>query len=194
MLKLIVGLGNPGKKYEHTRHNIGFDTLDLLAEKLNISPSKAKCKGLYGQGTLNGEKIFLLKPQTYMNESGQSVQEFIQYFKIPIEDVLVLVDDIDIEFGEIKIKAKGSAGTHNGLKSIISRTGSKEFPRLKIGVGKKHEGEDLASFVLARFPSQDQEEINQTMERAVEAVLAMVDHGVAYGMNHFNGKNKELKS
>lgn len=160
-MKVIVGLGNPGKQYENTRHNVGFNVIDLLSQALSIPVNKAKCKGLYGQGTRNGEKIFLLKPQTYMNNSGESVQEFIRYFNIPIQDVLVLVDDIDIDFTEIKIKAKGSAGTHNGLKSIIAMTGSQDFPRLKIGVGKKHPEENLANFVLGRFPRDQQEEMEQ---------------------------------
>lgn len=193
-MKVIVGLGNPGKEYENTRHNVGFNVIDLLSQALSIPVNKAKCKGIYGQGTRNGEKIFLLKPQTYMNKSGECVQEFIRYFNIPIQDVLVLVDDIDIDFTEIKIKAKGSAGTHNGLKSIIAMTGSQDFPRLKIGVGKKHPGEDLANFVLGRFPRDQQEEMGQCLDRAAEAGIAILDHGVAYGMNHFNGKAKELKS
>lgn len=193
-MKVIVGLGNPGKEYENTRHNVGFNVIDLLSQTLSIPVNKAKCKGLYGQGTRNGEKIFLLKPQTYMNKSGECVQEFIRYFNIPIQDVLVLVDDIDIDFTEIKIKAKGSAGTHNGLKSVIAMTGSQDFPRLKIGVGKKHPGEDLANFVLGRFPRDQQEEMGQCLDRAAEAGIAILDYGVAYGMNHFNGKAKELKS
>ena len=193
-MKLIVGLGNPGKDYVHTRHNVGFETLDRLSEDLGIPINKVKDQGLYGQGNYQGEKIFLLKPQTYMNASGRAVGQFVSYFKIDIEDVLVLVDDIDIAFGEVRIKSKGSAGTHNGMKSIISSLGSQDFPRIKIGVGKKHPGEDLAKFILARFSKEDQVLIDKTMDRAKDACLDILKNGISHSMNHYNGKIDELKS
>ena len=193
-MKLIVGLGNPGKDYVHTRHNVGFETLDRLGEDLGIPINKVKDQGLYGQGNYQGEKIFLLKPQTYMNASGRAVGQFVSYFKIDIEDVLVLVDDIDIAFGEVRIKPKGSAGTHNGMKSIISSLGSQDFPRIKIGVGKKHPGEDLAKFILARFSKEDQVLIDKTMDRVKDACLDILKNGISHSMNHYNGKIDELKS
>lgn len=133
---IIVGLGNPGKKYEGTRHNVGFQTIDTLADKLNIKVNKIKFKGLVGEGRIADEKVTLLKPQTFMNNSGESIVEILNFYKLEPKDLLVVADDIDIEFAQLKIKKNGSAGTHNGLKSIVNLTGSKEFARFKIGVGK----------------------------------------------------------
>ena len=185
---LIVGLGNPGDRYRHTRHNVGFMALDAIADHLNISVNSIRFKGLYGEGRIQGKKVRLLKPSTYMNESGQSVRECMHYFKIPPEEVLVLVDDIDIEFGTIRIRKSGSAGTHNGLKSIIYQIRSDQFPRLKIAVGKKNPHMDLAEFVLSGFSKDEIPVMEETVEKAKRAAIAWTIDGVDSAMNMWNGK------
>lgn len=185
---LIVGLGNPGDRHSHTRHNVGFMALDALAEHLNISVKTVKFKGLYGEGRILGEKVRLLKPMTYMNESGQSVRECMHYFKIPPEEILVLVDDIDIQFGTIRIRKSGSAGTHNGLKSIIYQIQSDRFPRLKIAVGQKDPRMDLAHFVLSGFSKEEIPVMEETIEKAKKATLTCLKKGIDDAMNTWNGK------
>ena len=183
---IIVGLGNPGKKYEDTRHNIGFKTIDALADKLNIKVNKIKFKGLVGEGRIAGEKVILLKPHTFMNNSGESVVEILNFYKLKPENLLVVVDDIDIEFAQLKIKKNGSAGTHNGLKSIVNLIGSKNFARFKIGVGKKHPNEDLASFVLSNFPSRDKKHIEDAVDACSESIIKTVTDGIDVAMNSYN--------
>ncbi|MDU2109658.1 MAG: aminoacyl-tRNA hydrolase [Peptoniphilus rhinitidis] len=183
---IIVGLGNPGKKYEDTRHNIGFKTIDALADKLNIKVNKIKFKGLVGEGRIAGEKVILLKPHTFMNNSGESVVEILNFYKLKPENLLVVVDDIDIEFAQLKIKKNGSAGTHNGLKSIVNLIGSKDFARFKIGVGKKHPNEDLASFVLSNFPSRDKKHIEDAVDACSESIIKTVTDGIDVAMNFYN--------
>lgn len=185
---LIVGLGNPGPKYKYTRHNVGFLTIDAISQDLGIPVKTIKFKGLYGEGNINGKKVRLLKPETYMNESGQSVREAMQYFKIPPEEVLVIVDDIDIDFASIRIRKKGSAGTHNGLKSVIYQIQSDQFPRIKIGVGKKIPQQDLASFVLSGFSQDEGKLIEEAIERAKEASISIIEKGLDRTMNLYNGK------
>lgn len=183
---IIVGLGNPSKKYEDTRHNIGFKTIDALADKLNIKVNKIKFKGLVGEGRIAGEKVILLKPHTFMNNSGESVVEILNFYKLKPENLLVVVDDIDIEFAQLKIKKNGSAGTHNGLKSIVNLIGSKNFARFKIGVGKKHPNEDLASFVLSNFPSKDKKHIEDAVDACSESIIKTVTDGIDVAMNFYN--------
>lgn len=183
---IIVGLGNPGKRYEDTRHNIGFKTIDALADKLNIKVNKIKFKGLVGEGRIAGEKVILLKPHTFMNNSGESVVEILNFYKLKPENLLVVVDDIDIEFAQLKIKKNGSAGTHNGLKSIVNLIGSKNFARFKIGVGKKHPNEDLASFVLSNFPSRDKKHIEDAVDACSESIIKTVTDGIDVAMNFYN--------
>ena len=183
---LIVGLGNPGKQYEDTRHNVGFKAIDLLADRNNITLNKLKFNGVYGDGFIGGEKVFLLKPQTYMNNSGQSVVEIMNFYKIGVDRLIVLVDDIDIEPYTVRIKAKGSAGTHNGMKSIINHIKDKSFPRVKIGVGKNEGKMDLANFVLSKFPKKDKTLLEETISTSVEAVEEIVSSGVDKAMNKFN--------
>lgn len=185
---LIVGLGNPGPKYKYTRHNVGFLCIDAIAEELNIPVKTIKFKGLYGEGNVNGKKVRLLKPETYMNESGQSVREAMTYFKIPVEDILVIVDDIDIEFASIRIRKKGSAGTHNGLKSVIYQIQSDAFPRIKIGVGQKLPQQDLASFVLSGFSQEEGKAIEKAIEMAKDSAISIVKKGIDETMNKYNGK------
>lgn len=184
---LIVGLGNPGSKYEKTRHNVGFMAIDRISEKLDIKVNKLKFKGLFGQGNYNGEKIILLKPQTFMNASGESVVQFMNYYNIDIEQLIVLVDDVDIDFGMVRVRKQGSAGTHNGLKSIVQMLGGKKnFPRVKIAVNNKPSYMDLANFVLGTFSKDEQAIVDKELDLAVKATLDIVEHGTDYSMNNAN--------
>ena len=185
---LIVGLGNPGKEYEKTRHNCGFRAMDLLAQKLGCKIDKAKFQGLYGQVSQGGRKIFLLKPLTYMNLSGRSVLQLSAYFHIPPQRIIVMFDDISLEPGRLRIRADGSAGGHNGIKSIISELGSQDFPRVKIGVGAKaHPEQDLADWVLSGFTASEEKALSSALERACDAALCIVEHGIPESANRYNG-------
>ena len=186
---LIVGLGNPGKDYAHTRHNVGFRALDLLAEKLKCKVDKGKFQGLYGQTVYNGRKLFLLKPQTYMNLSGRSVLQLSAFFKIPPARIIVLFDDISLEPGRLRLRKDGSAGGHNGIKSIIQELGSQDFPRVKIGVGAKpHPEYDLADWVLSTFTAQEEKALAPAIDRAADAALCIIDKGIAEASNRYSGK------
>ena len=185
---LIVGLGNPGKEYEHTRHNAGFRCLDLLADNLGCKVDKLKFQGLYGQVNYKGTKIFLLKPQTYMNLSGRSVLQLSAYFNIPPQRIIVLFDDISLEPGRLRIRADGSAGGHNGIKSIIAEVGSQDFPRVKIGVGgKAHPDQDLANHVLSGFTALEEKALAFSLKNAADAALMIIEKGVPEAANKFNG-------
>ncbi|MBE6934374.1 MAG: aminoacyl-tRNA hydrolase [Ruminococcaceae bacterium] len=185
---LIVGLGNPGKEYERTRHNAGWRAIDCLAEKLDCKIDKAKFQGLYGQVNYAGGKLLLLKPMTYMNLSGRSVLQLSAYFHIPPQRIIVLFDDISLEPGRLRIRSDGSAGGHNGIKSIISEIGSQEFPRVKIGVGAKaHPEQDLADWVLSTFSAAEETAVTSSVARAADAALCIIDHGVPEAANRYNG-------
>ena len=185
---LIVGLGNPGSKYEKTRHNCGFRAIDALAKELNCKIDKGKFQGLYCQTSYNGCKLFLLKPQTYMNLSGQSVLQLSSYFHIPPQRIIVLFDDISLPPGRLRVRPDGSAGGHNGIKSIISELGSQSFPRVKVGVGAKPNPEfDLADWVLSTFSASEERDLQPALERAGKAALCIIDHGVAESANRYNG-------
>ncbi len=184
---VVVGLGNPGSKYSDTRHNVGFSVIDLLSERTRTKVNKIKFKSLYGEANIGGEKVLLVKPQTYMNNSGEAVIEISNFFKVPVENIIVIMDDIDIEFSAVKIKRKGSAGSHNGMKSIISILKDENFPRIKIGVGRPEQGRDLADFVLGRFSKVEQVEMKDTLDRAADAVECIVREGVSGSMNKYNG-------
>ena len=187
---LIVGLGNPGREYEKSRHNCGFRALDILAENLSCKVDKLKFQSLYGQVNYNGTKVFLLKPQTFMNLSGRSVLQFSAYFNIPPQRIIVLFDDISLEPGRLRIRANGSAGGHNGIKSIIQEVGSQEFPRVKIGVGAKPNPDyDLADWVLSSFSANDEKALAVSLKNAADAALAIIDHGVPEAANRFNGSH-----
>ncbi len=184
---LIVGLGNPGQQYVHTRHNCGFMALDLLAKKLGCKVDKGKFQGLYGQTTHNGKKLYLLKPPTYMNLSGQSVLELSAYFHIPPQRIIVLFDDISLAPGRLRIRADGSAGGHNGIKSIIAALGSQAFPRVKIGVGGKPEPErDLADWVLSSFSAAEEKALAAALAAAGEAALWIIEKGTSQAANRYN--------
>ena len=185
---LIVGLGNQGKDYERTRHNAGFRALDLLSAKLGCKVDKGKFQGLYGQANYAGKKLYLLKPLTFMNLSGKSVLQLSAYYKIPPQRIIVLFDDISLEPGRLRVRADGSAGGHNGIKSIIAEIGSQEFPRVKIGVGAKpHEQQDLADWVLSGFSASEEKDLVSALARSVEAALCIIDHGVPEAANRYNG-------
>ena len=187
---LIVGLGNPGTEYEKTRHNCGFRAVDRLAQKLDCRMDRAKFQGLYGQTQYGGRKLFLLKPQTFMNLSGRSVLPLSAYFQIPPQRIIVLFDDISLEPGRLRVRKDGSAGGHNGIKSIIAELGSEAFPRVKIGVGAKpHPDYDLAAWVLSTFSASEEKALDPALDRAGEAALCIIDHGVPEAANRFNGKN-----
>ena len=186
---LIVGLGNPGREYERSRHNCGFRALDLLAESFNCMVDKLKFQGLYTQVSYNGKKLFLLKPQTYMNLSGRSVLQLSAYFNIPPQRIIVMFDDISLAPGRLRVRAEGSAGGHNGIKSIIQELGSQEFPRVKIGVGAKPSPDyDLADWVLSSFSASEEKALAPALKNAGAAALAIIDHGVPEAANRFNGK------
>ena len=185
---LIVGLGNPGKEYERTRHNAGFRAIDLLADSLGCKIDKGKFQGLYGQTNYNGKKLYLLKPQTYMNLSGRSVLQLSAYFNIPPQRIIVMFDDISLEPGRLRIRADGSAGGHNGIKSIIQEVGSQDFPRVKIGVGAKpNPNYDLADWVLSTFSANEEKALAVSLDNAAKAALAIIDRGVPEAANRFNG-------
>ena len=182
----IVGLGNPGLQYENTRHNAGFMTIDYLANKYDIDVRKAKHKSLYGQGVISGQKVMLIKPQTYMNNSGEAIREFKNFYKFDIDKLIVIYDDIDIDFGTIRIRKKGSAGSHNGMKSIIYQIQDDKFPRIKIAVGKKPEYMNLANFVLSGFSKEEVSIIEDEIRLAAEAIEIMLDSDIERAMNKCN--------
>ena len=187
---LIVGLGNPGKEYERSRHNCGFRALDILAKELGCSVDRGKFQGLYGQTVYHGKKLYLLKPLTYMNLSGRSVLQLSAYFSIPPQRIIVLFDDISLEPGRLRVRANGSAGGHNGIKSIIQELGSQDFPRVKIGVGAKpHPDYDLADWVLSSFSAQEEKALSVSLPNAALAALAIIDCGLPEAANRFNGSH-----
>ena len=187
---LIVGLGNPGKEYERSRHNCGFRALDILAEDLGCRIDRGKFQGIYGQTVYQGKKLYLLKPLTYMNLSGRSVLQLSAYFSIPPQRIIVLFDDISLEPGRLRVRADGSAGGHNGIKSIIQELGSQSFPRVKIGVGAKpHPDYDLADWVLSSFSALEEKALSVSLPNAARAALAIIDSGVPEAANRFNGSH-----
>ena len=187
---LIVGLGNPGKKYENTRHNAGFMAIDALAEKYNIRVTEKKHKAFCGAGYIEGHKVLLVKPETYMNLSGESVQEFLNFYKLdPEEEMLVIYDDISLAPGNVRIRKKGSAGGHNGIKSLITHAGTQNFMRIKVGVGEKPKGWDLADYVLGHFSEEDKKIIDDVVKKEVtEATVLIISGNVDKAMNDYNAK------
>lgn len=188
---VIVGLGNPEKKYEGTRHNIGFAVIDALADKYNISIKDKKHKALCGTGVIEGVKVMLVKPLTYMNLSGDSVADVMNFYKLdPEKDMLVVYDDISLAPGNIRVRKKGSAGGHNGIKSIIARCGTQNFMRVKVGVGEKPEGWDLADHVLGHFSDEDSRLVREAVDDAIGAIVMMSRGDVDQAMNNYNAKKK----
>ncbi len=186
---IVAGLGNPGKQYDMTRHNIGFHTIDYIAEKYGAKLNKLKFKAVYGETVIGGEKVYLVKPQTFMNLSGDSIIEMAKFYKVSSENIIIINDDISLDTGRIRVRGKGSAGGHNGLKSIIYRLGSDKFPRVKMGVGApKHEDYDLADFVLGRFTKDEIPVMEEAIKKAETAVFEIIKNGVESAMNKCNSK------
>ncbi|GEQ20214.1 aminoacyl-tRNA hydrolase [Clostridium butyricum] len=182
---LIVGLGNPGSQYEDTRHNIGFKVVDNIAKEYNIEINRQKFKGMCGEGFINGEKVILLKPTTYMNLSGESVREVVDFYKLSNDDVLVIYDDISLDVGRLRIREKGSAGGHNGIKSIIAHLGTDIFPRIKVGVGQPNV--DLVNYVLGKFTKEEMEVLNESIDASTRAAKEIISNDVKTAMNIYNG-------
>lgn len=187
---LIAGLGNPTKEYDKTRHNAGFSVIDVLADRYRIDVSEKKHKALCGRGVIEGQKVLLLKPQTFMNLSGESIRAAADYYKIAPEEMVVIYDDISLEPGQLRIRLKGSAGGHNGIKNIIANLGTQDFPRIKVGVGAKPPRMDLADYVLSRFGAGEQKLMDEAFGEAAEAAVMMMTYGAERAMNHFNAKKK----
>ncbi len=189
---IIAGLGNPDRQYEGTRHNAGFDVIDRIAEKYNIAVDTKKHRACIGKGIIGGQKVLLAKPQTYMNLSGESIRSLVDYYKIDEEnELLVVYDDISLDVGQLRIRAKGSAGGHNGIKNIIAHLGTQVFPRIKVGVGEKPKGYDLADYVLGHFSKAERERMEEGYDNAVRAAEMIVSGQLNEAMNEFNRKKKE---
>ena len=194
---LIAGLGNPGRQYEKTRHNMGFDVIDEIIDRCRIPQGGIAHKAMYGKGIIAGEKVMLAKPLTYMNLSGESIREFVNYYKIdPETELIVIYDDIDLEPGQIRIRKKGSAGGHNGIKSIIGQLGTQNFYRIKVGVGAKPKGWDLADYVLGHFSSQERELVDEAVKKAADAVETILQSGIHAATNQSipSGKKKHART
>ncbi len=188
---VIAGLGNPTKEYDGTRHNVGFEVIDILADKAGTTVLEKKHKALYGRGMIGGEKVVLAKPQTFMNLSGESIRSLADFYKVEPDHIIVICDDINLSEGRLRIRLKGSAGGHNGLKNIISHLGTQDFPRVRVGVGEKPRGMDLADYVLGRFPKEQRELMDTAYHDAADAVCMMIEKGADAAMNHFNARAKE---
>ena len=188
----IVGLGNPGEKYEHSRHNVGFDVISIIAAKLNTPIKKLKFQGTIGETIYKGEKLVLIKPQTFMNLSGLTVQEALSWYKLEPKDMLLLVDDIDLPLGQVRIRAKGGPGTHNGLRHIVQCTGSGDFPRVRVGVGSQPPGWDLADWVLSKYQTEEERKIAfDAYTLAADAALCWAENGIDVAMNRYNKRHAE---
>ena len=191
---IIAGLGNPTKQYEGTRHNVGFEVIDRISKKYNIKKKKKKHRALIGKGIIQGQKVILAKPQTYMNLSGESVRSLLDYYKVDEEhELIVIYDDISLDVGQLRIRAKGSAGGHNGMKNIIAHLGSQVFPRIKVGVGEKPAKYDLADYVLGHFSKGEAKLMDEGYDHAVHAVELIVSGQINEAMNEYNRKKKEEK-
>ena len=186
-MQVIIGLGNPENRYNGTRHNIGFEVIDQFAEINDIEIKKTKHKALIGEGFVGGKKIMLVKPQTYMNLSGESALDVVEYYDVPLENLLIIYDDIDLEVGKMRIRSKGSAGTHNGMRSIVQLLQETEIPRLRMGIGRP-EKQDLVSYVLGKFTPEERMELKDTLKKAGQAIEVFISKGVTEAMNQFNQK------
>lgn len=193
-LFIIAGLGNPGARYEKTRHNVGFDTIDLLSEKYNIKVNKIKHKALLGDGIIDNKKVVLVKPQTFMNLSGESLREVVEWYKVPPENLIVIYDDVDLPVGKVRVRPSGSSGSHNGMKSVIYQLQTDQFPRIRIGIGKAPEGWDMIDHVMGRFSSDERKIIDDSIDTAAEAAVTIASQDVAKAMNLYNGGISNDKS
>lgn len=185
-MKLIIGLGNPEKDYANTRHNMGFEVINLLAEKYNIEVNKNKFKSLYGDGFIEGEKVILLKPQTFMNLSGEAVIEVVNFYKIDLDDILVIYDDLDIEPSKIRVRKSGSPGSHNGIKSVTHYLKTNNFARVRVGIGAPPEGMDIIEYVIGGISTEEKQLLKQGIEKAKDAVIEMLTNSIDTAMNKYN--------
>ena len=183
---LIVGLGNPEEEYAKTRHNMGFDAINKIAQKYNIDVTKKKFKGIYGTGIIEGKKVILLKPQTYMNSSGDSIIEVMDYYGIEAEDLIVIYDDMDIEKGIMKIRKKGGPGSHNGMKSVIENLQTTEFVRIRVGIGRPEHAQDRINFVIGKIPEEEQKILEVGVQKAADAIPVIITEGIDNAMNKCN--------
>ncbi|MGI6123619.1 MAG: aminoacyl-tRNA hydrolase [Acetivibrionales bacterium] len=183
---VFAGLGNMGTKYERTRHNVGFDTIDFLAAQYRINNFKLKHKSLIADGIIQGQKTLLVKPQTYMNNSGEAIRQIMDYYKVPYENLVIIYDDVDLDVGRLRIRAKGSSGTHNGMRSILNHIKTEDFPRIRIGIGKAPEQMDLADYVLSRFSDEERKLVNTAIENAARAAVTMICSSVEIAMSRYN--------
>lgn len=183
---IIVGLGNPEEDYGKTRHNMGFNVINKIANQYKIEVTKKKFQGLYGTGNIEGEKVILLKPQTFMNLSGKSIQEILNFYKLTTEQLIVIFDDIDVEPGIIRLRKAGGAGTHNGMKSVIQELNTKEFKRVRVGIGMPQNKEHLIEYVIGAIPEEDKEKLEQGVNLAKDAVIEILKNGIDIAMNKFN--------
>lgn len=188
---LIVGLGNPEPEYANTRHNMGFDSINKIARELNIDLKKTRFNAILGEGVVEGKKVFLLKPQTFMNNSGESVEAFVSFYKIPMENILVIYDDMDTEVGKIRVRAKGGAGSHNGMKSIINELNSEEFARIRVGIGKPKDEFDRIDYVIGRVSKEEQLKLQKGVDSARDAVIYWIENGIDNTMNKYNIKTSK---
>lgn len=189
---LIAGLGNPSKTYEGTRHNVGFTMIDVIGSKFDIDVTTRKHKALVGRGVIDGMRVILAKPQTYMNLSGESIREIADFYKIEPENIIIIYDDISLDVGQLRIRKKGSAGGHNGVKNIIAHLGTQEFPRIKVGIGNKPEGWNLADYVLSRYSKAEQEALEEAAEGVVGALKLMLADDIDGAMNRYNAKKRDV--
>ena len=185
-MKLIVGLGNPEKDYSGTRHNMGFNVLNLLAKEYDIDISRTKFEAEYGTGIIEGESVILIKPQTFMNSSGRSVIEFVKFYKVQLEDLIVVYDDIDIDISNIRVRKSGSPGSHNGMKSIVNILSDDRFPRVRVGIGKPVFDDDLISYVIGAIPEEEIPKLEEGVKKAKDAVIEILRNGIDSAMNKFN--------
>ncbi len=188
---LIVGLGNPEPEYANTRHNMGFDSINKIARELNIELKKTRFNAILGEGVVEGKKVFLVKPQTFMNNSGESVEAFVSFYKIPMENILVIYDDMDTEVGKIRVRAKGGAGSHNGMKSIINELNSEEFARIRVGIGKPKDEFDRIDYVIGRVSKEEQLKLQKGVDSARDAVIYWIENGIDNTMNKYNIKTSK---
>lgn len=183
---LIVGLGNPERDYANTRHNMGFDVINEISDKCNIKVSKSKFDALYGMGEINGKRVILVKPQTYMNLSGESIIKFKKFYKISNKEIIIIYDDIDLAVGDIRLKPKGGAGTHNGMRSVLQNLNTEDFIRVRVGIGTPENKEDMINYVIGAIPKREKEILDESVKRASESVLEILQNGIDVAMNKFN--------
>lgn len=183
---LIVGLGNPENEYARTRHNMGFDTINIIANKYKIEMNRTKFNAIFGSGTINNEKVILVKPQTYMNLSGTAVREFVNFYKLEKQQIIIIYDDMDIEIGTMKIRKKGGPGNHNGMKSIVQEIGTEEFPRVRIGIGTPEHKNDVINYVIGHITDEEYEILQTGVKKASEAIEEIIKNGIDIAMNKYN--------